>query len=223
MAIRIAQPSFDRLSAEALAAWKEIPTAVISDELNRTGTMAAAIGPLGPGMGFAAQALTVQAMVGDNAVLHHALLSAWPGCVLVVDGRGHEDTAIWGGILTAAAQARGVAALVVDGAVRDAAELRASGLSVYTRAVVPNGPHKGFGGGINVTIQCAGTTVRPGDLVVGDDDGIVVVPLDHPDGLEAIIGRARARIAKEEGILKKIADGVSTVELLGIPPADQVG
>ncbi len=207
----------NRLSEEELAAWRKIPTAVISDDLNRTGTMHAAIKPLSPGMHFAGQALAVQTMVGDNATLHYAVTEAWPGCVMVVDARSHTETAVWGGILTHMAKSRGVAALVVDGAVRDAEELRESGMAVYARAIIPNGPHKGFGGGIHVPIQCAGVAVNPGDLVVGDDDGVVVV---RPDQLDGLMAKCRNRLAKEEDQMRKIDSGITTLEQLGLPPID---
>ena len=125
-----------------------------------------------------------------------------------------------GGILVAAAVARKLTAVVIDGAVRDVAELRESGLAVYARAVVPNGPHKGFGGSVNTPIQCGGVPVNPGDLVVGDEDGVVVI---RPNQLPGLIERCRARIEKEEKFVKQIEAGVSTVELMGLPPADQIG
>ena len=200
--------------------WRDIPTAVISDDLNRTGTMAAAIKPLVLGKGFVGQALTVQVMVGGNAALHYALSYAWPGCIVVVDGRGHVDTAVWGGILTVAAEVKGVAGLVVDGAIRDVSELRASSIAVYARGIVPNGPHKGFGGGINVAIQCAGVSVNPGDIIVGDDDGVVVI---RPDQVHGLLARCQSRLAKEEAVVENIKAGVSTVELQGLPPAEEFG
>ena len=210
----------ERLTTDELSAWREIPTAVISDDLNRSGTMQAAIKPVGPGMDFAGQALTAQTMVGDNGTLHYALTKAWPGAVLIVDARAHEETAVWGGILTAGALARQISAVVIDGAVRDVAELRDSGVAVYARAVVPNGPHKGFGGSVNTSIQCAGVAVDPGDIVVGDEDGVVVI---RPDQLSGLMERCRARIQKEKAFLAKIGAGMSTVELLGLPPADEFG
>ncbi len=220
MALTLNDAPRERLTADELVAWREIPTAVISDDLNRTATMQAAIKPVGPGMGFAGQALTAQTMVGDNGTLHYALTKAWPGAVLIVDARGHEETAVWGGILVAGALARKISAVVIDGAVRDVAELRDSGVAVYARAVVPNGPHKGFGGSVNTPIQCGGVPVDPGDIVVGDEDGVVVI---RPDQLPGLMERCRVRIKKEEAFLKKIAAGVSTVELLGLPPADEIG
>ena len=220
MSLTINDAPTARMPDADLAVWRGIPTAVISDELNRTGTMAAAIKPLGDGMGFAGQALTAQIMVGDNATLHYALASAWPGCVVVVDARGHVDTAVWGGVLTHAAKVKGVVALVVDGSVRDADELRASGIAVYARGVVPNGPHKGFGGSVNGPIQCGGMPVNPGDLVVGDADGVAVV---RPDQLDGLLDRCRARIAKEEGILEKLDAGVDSYTLQGLPSPESFG
>ena len=209
------------LMAEAeIAEWRAIPTAVISDELNRSGTMVAALKPVGADMGFAGQALTAQTMVGDNATLHYAVSYAWPGCVLVVDARGHVDTAVWGGILTHAAKVKGVAALVVDGGVRDVDELKESGVAVYARGVVPNGPHKGFGGSVNGPIQCAGVPVGPGDLLVGDADGVVVV---RPDQMDGLMVRCRARIAKEEAIVEKLDAGVESYEIQGLPPPGEFG
>jgi 4-hydroxy-4-methyl-2-oxoglutarate aldolase len=211
----------ETLMSEAdIAQWRAIPVAVISDELNRGGTMVAAINPVGEGMGFAAQALTARSMVGDNATLHYAIASAWPGCVIVVDARGHHDTAVWGGILTHAAQVKGVAAVVVDGAVRDVDELKASGMAVYARAVVPNGPHKGFGGSVNEPIQCAGVPVSPGDLLVGDSDGVVII---RPDQMDGLMDRCQARIAKEEAIVKKLDAGMESYEIQRLPAPGDFG
>ncbi len=220
MALEMRDAPTERMSSDHINVWREIPTAVISDDLNRTGTMHAAIKPVGPGMNFAGQALTAQTMVGDNGTLHYALTTAWPGSVLVVDARAHIETAVWGGILTLAAKACGVIAAVIDGAVRDVAELCESNMAIYARGVIPNGPHKGFGGVVNGPIQCAGVAVNPGDLVVGDEDGVVVV---RPDQLPGLLERCRARIVKEEAFAQQIEAGVSTVELMGLPAPEEIG
>lgn len=204
-----------RLTAAALAPWRDMPTAVISDELNRAGTMDAAIKPVAPGMRFAAEAFTVQTMVGDNSTIHYAVPMAPTGSALIVDGRGFLGTALWGDVLNHLARKRGLAAVVVDGAVRDAAELRQAGLPVFARGVVPTGPHKGWGGAINAPIQCGGCAVAPGDLVVGDDDGVVVVPRDR---LDAVLAGARARLAAERETHAQIEAGKTTAELLKLPP-----
>ncbi len=202
------------LTESVLEQWSLIPTAIISDELNRQGAMCAAINPLQNSTGFAAQALTVQCMVGDNSAIHYALTMAWPGCALIVDGGGYTDTALWGGILTQAAKARGVRAVIIDGAVRDAAELRQAGLSVYCRAIVPKGPHKGFGGEVNGPVECAGVRVDCGDLIVADDDGVVVVREDQQSGL---LERCRQRMSRETSVLERIEAGESTVDIFSFP------
>nr|WP_300499353.1 pseudouridine synthase [uncultured Rhodococcus sp.] len=147
--------------------------------MNRTYSMAAAIKPLKPGTVLAGQARTVTSMVGDNGISHAALALVNRGEVLVIDAGGYEDVAVWGAIMTHAAIARDIAGVVIDGAVRDAAEIRELGFSCYARANVPSGPHKGFGGIIDGPISCAGCPVKPGDIVIGDDDGIAVVDKPH--------------------------------------------
>ncbi|MBM3517870.1 MAG: RraA family protein [Alphaproteobacteria bacterium] len=220
MALLVTEYRGCRLTAEALAAWADVPASIVSDEINRTGTMTSAIGIVAPGMRCVGQALTVQLMVGDNAPLHYAVTLAWPGAVLVADGRGHPDTAVWGGILTAAATRRGVGGVVVDGAVRDVAEVRRARIAVFARGVVPNGPHKGFGGSIGAQIQCGGVSVASGDLVIGDDDGVVVLPLAQVD---ALLPRCQARMAKEADMLEQIGAGKTTVELIGLPAPSAIG
>lgn len=220
MAVIVHDLAVAHLDAEAVASWREVPTTIISDELNRAGTLAAAIRPISQAPSFVGEALPVQIMVGDNAALHYALEHVWPGAVLVVDARGHTDTAVWGGILHGAATARGVAAVVIDGSVRDVVELRRSAVPVFARGVVPAGPHKGFGGAIGAPIQCGGCAVAPGDLVRGDEDGVAIVPRAR---IASLLPRCRARMQRETEIVAGINDGKSTVELLGLPPLDQIG
>ncbi len=208
---------FERLPAERLAAWRDIATAVISDCLNRGRAMAAAIKPLAPGTRLLGQARTVAGMVGDNAAAHAAIGLARPGEVLVIDARGHEGAAVWGGIMTRAALARGIAGAVIDGAVRDVAEIRASGFPCFARAAVPAGPHKGFGGVIDGPISCGGCPVRPGDLVIGDDDGVVVVPLEREAALREAVAR---QIEREKALEDGIAEGTLPAEQMGIAAPD---
>lgn len=213
MSVITHEASYEPISGAELKALAKLPVAIIGDELNRAQMMQAAIKPVGPGMGFVGQAMTVSCMVGDNLALHHATALLQKGQVLVADARGHEDTAVWGGILHTAAKARGAAAIVIDGAMRDVAEVRESGLPAYARAIVPTGPHKGFGGEINAPVQCAGVAVRPGDILVGDEDGVVVI---RPDQLAGLVERCKTRIANEDKILEGLAKGKTTVELLGL-------
>lgn len=211
---------FETLSPETLAAWRDIPPAIVSDCMNRTHSMAAAIKPVKPGTRLAGQARTVTGMVGDNGISHAAIALAREGEVLVIDAGGHDDVAVWGAIMTHAAIKRGIAGVVIDGAIRDVAEIRELGFPCFARAEVPAGPHKGYGGIIDGPISCAGCPVKPGDLIIGDDDGIAVVPLQWAaDMLEASLEKLR----QEQDILKKIGEGQTTAELLGIDEVEIIG
>jgi 4-hydroxy-4-methyl-2-oxoglutarate aldolase len=217
MAMTIGQQPAPQLNEEQMAAWLDVPTTIISDELNRFGAMDAGIRPLADGVSFVGEALTVRVIAGDNAALHHAVAHARPGVVIVADAGGHMRSAVWGGILQLAAQAKGVRGVVIDGAIRDKAELRVATAPVFARGATPAGPHKGWGGDINQPIQCGGCPVSPGDLVRGDDDGVVIVP-SHL--IERLLQACRKRMAMEAGIEKQISLGASTVDLLKLPNPD---
>lgn len=196
MAVQRYKTNFEKLSQDQLAKWRDVPPAIVSDCMNRSNVMAARISPLAPGMRLCGQARTVTAMVGDNGASHAAIGIAEAGEVLVVDARGHVDTAVWGGIMTRAAMQQKLGGLVVDGAVRDASEIRELGFPTFSAGIVPAGPSKGFGGIIDGTISCGECPVRPGDLVLGDDDGVVVVPLERQaDLLEASLKKIAEEIA----------------------------
>ena len=208
------ETSFASLDAATLEAWRQIPSAVASDCMNRAQTLAAAIGPLAPGMRLCAQARTVACMVGDNSAIHAALRLIRPGEALAVAAGGYADTAVWGGLMTRAAIAGGCAGIVVDGAVRDAAEIRRLGFPCFAAANVPAGPHKGFGGTIDGLVSCGGCSVAPGDLLLGDDDGVAVVPLARQ---AALLAAAREKIAQEAKALERLKAGESLAEQFGLP------
>ena len=220
MALELNEAPDGLMTAVELDAWQGIPASIIGDELNRSGIMDGGIKPLGPGMAFAGQALTVRLMVGDNSAMHYALTVAWPGAVIVADARGHTDTAVWGEIMHRCAKAQGIAAVVIDGSVRDAGSIRISGLPAFARGAVPLGPHKGWGGAINVAIQCGGIPVSPGDMVIGDDDGVAVV---RPEQQEGLLERCQARLARETELLARVDAGELTATLLNLPPAEKIG
>ncbi len=219
MAIRRYDIQFERLTPETLAAWGEIPPAVASDCMNRENFMAAAIKPVRTGTTLVGQARTITAMAGDNGVSHVATALFGVGEVMVIDAGGHDDVAVWGGVATRAAMARGIAGVVIDGTVRDVAEIRELGFPCYARAVVPGGPHKGFGGTIDGAIACAGCPVSPGDIVLGDDDGIAVVPLAQQAALLPI---CRDKLIQEKNWLAEIAAGKTVAELLGLGEAEVI-
>lgn len=202
-----------------VADWAEIPPAVASDCLNRGQAMAGAIAPLAIDMRVAGRARTVRCKVGDNGPLHAALAFAEAGDVLVVDAGGHADTAVFGGLMAQAALQRGIAGLVIDGAIRDRAEIIALGLPVWARGAVPEGPHKGFGGTIDGPIACGGVAVAPGDLVLGDGDGVSVVPRS---AISSTIEAAKALLAKEARAIETISEGGSLAELYGVPEITEI-
>lgn len=220
MAIEFGTPPSNLLDGSELATWAKIPTPIIGDELNRTGLLAARIRPLSADFSCVGQALTVDCMVGDNGALHYALRELWDGAIIVGDGRGHTDTAIWGAILHTCAKRQGAHGVIIDGAMRDSQELGKSGLPAYCAGVSPRGPHKGWGGNINKPIQCGGVPVAPGDLVVADQDGVAII---RPDQLDGLMDRCKQRIDKEKITLERIAAGELTIDILNFPPADTIG
>ncbi len=211
---------FKRLGAADLAAWAEIPPAIASDCMNRSQAMAARIKPVAPGTRLTGQARTVTCMVGDNSAIHAAIRLIAPGDVLVISGGGYEDTALWGGLLTQAALSRGAAGVVVDGAVRDVAELRENRFPCFAAAIVPAGPHKGFGGTIDGVIACGGCTVAPGDIVLGDDDGVAVVPLARA---EELLADCQAKLAQEARALEMLQQGTLLADQMAIPQPERLG
>ena len=219
MPIQRHEIDFEPLTEAEIAAWREIPPAIASDCMNRSQFMAAAIKPVAPGTRLAGQARTVTSMVGDNGVSHVATALLRKGEVLVIDARGHSDIAVWGGVATRAAMAKSAAGVVIDGAVRDVAEIRELGFACFARAVVPGGPHKGFGGIIDGPIACAGCPVSPGDIVLGDDDGVAVVPLAR---WRAVYAACRDKLEQEQAWLREIAAGKTMAELLGLPEAEVI-
>lgn len=211
---------FEVLSEAELAEWRRVPPAIVSDCMNRTQAMAGRIKPLKAGTRLVGQARTADCMVGDNGPVHAIMRYVRPGEVLVVDAGGHPDVAIFGGILTRQAMARGLAGVVIDGGVRDIEEVRELGFPCYAAAHVPAGPHKGFGGVIDGTLSCGGCPVSPGDIIVGDDDGIAVVPLARrAELLQASLDKIKA----EEETQKKIAAGEFTADMLGVPEPEIIG
>jgi regulator of RNase E activity RraA len=206
-----------RLGPKALADWSHIRSPIASDSMNKAGTLDAAIRPLKTGYLMLGQALTVRAMAGDITALLHALSVAKPGDVLVVDGRGHTNNAILGGNMTNEALRRGMAGLIIDGAIRDAAEIRDHGIPCYTRAITPAGPHFGHIGDVGGAISCGGVVVHTGDLVIGDDDGVTVVPKAR---MASVLAACRETLAAEAEWERRLEAGEPFAEILDLPPME---
>lgn len=213
MAILRRAVRYQPLDAASIERWRQVPPAVAGDNMNREHSMGASIRPLAPGAAMVGHARTVAVMAGDNAAVHAALPLMQPGEILVINARGAGDVAIIGEIIAECAKHQGVAGIVVDGAVRDVASLRSLGIPVYAAGATPRGPHKGFGGEIDAPVACGGVVVAPGDLVLGDDDGVTVVPRAQCD---AVLPKAEAQVAKEAAVIARVRSGVTTAEIQGI-------
>jgi RraA family protein len=187
------------VGAELLAQFRGVPTSIISDNMERL-PGATGILPYHRSGQLIGTALTVKTRHGDNLAIHAALKVARRGDVIVVDGGGDISQALIGEIIMTHAESLGVAGFVIDGAIRDVAAIRASDLPCFARGVTHKGPYKNGPGAINVAVSIGGLVVNPGDLIVGDDDGIVAVAPEIAAGLIPGIRtqeeRERDKIAK---------------------------
>lgn len=211
-----AAPSAELTSAEG-AQWRELAVSAIADCLGRRNVLAARLRPLS-GDGLVGRAFCVQVMPGDSATLHLALDHVPAGSILVVDAGGYPDRAVWGEVLTAAAEYRGVAGLVLDGAVRDLAPIRARQFPLYALGTSPAGPHKAGGGSWGGTISCGGAVVETGDLMVADADGVVRIPWDRR---HEVMAHARKRMTQEQHWLAELRAGRRSAQLLGLDREEQ--
>src|SRR5919199_917333 len=164
--------------ADLLARLGQYATATISDAQKSFGIMRPAIRPLAPGMRIVGTAHTVKCYPGSIITVHKALLEARPGEVLVVDGEADERGALWGELMTLQAQANGLGGIVVDGPVRDRQAVTALGFPVFASSVTPRVGSNRRVGRTQLPIQCGGIVVRPGDMIVADDDGVAGVGLE---------------------------------------------
>ncbi|RKF07667.1 RraA family protein [Oceaniradius stylonematis] len=190
-------------------------TAVFADVQYRTGVMDSGIKPAFRAK-VTGQAVTVQLSKGDLVDPLKALEMGQPGDVIVIDAGGDPNTSVCGGLMGGLAQNRGIRGMIVDGAGRDTDELEDIGWPIWTRAITPRGTHTMFSGrkeelSINVTIQCGGVVVNPGDFVVADLMGVTVVPLEKA---EEVVALAQEQADREEETRKWVAKGKTVEDLL---------
>lgn len=164
------------------------------------------------GARVAAPAFTVRGVGGDNLALHHAVLKAPEGSVLVVDLQGAPN-GHWGEVLAVAAQQRGIAGLVIDGGVRDTVEMAELGFPVFARHIRVVGTAKDYPGDFEAPVRIGGVTVKNGDIVIGDNDGVIVLPADT---LAEAVSKSDERVASEATILEEIRQGRSTLDIYGL-------
>lgn len=201
-----------RPDAAVVETARALPTATLHEAGGRIGVMPSAIKPVAPGMKVCGTAVTVDSPGGDNLWLHRALYVAEPGDVLVVHVRGVYDFGYWGEIMSLAARVSGLGGLVIDGCVRDGAILADFGLPVFARGLCIRGTGKDYGarGWINFPTLFDSLVVNPGDLIVGDTDGVVVIPSAHAG---QVVDAAVQREQKEAQILDRLRQGERTLEV----------
>lgn len=178
--------------------------------------MAARIKPAWPGARLSAPALPVRCTPGDNLAIHVAITRASAGSALVVAVGDERELGYWGEVLTTAAEARGLAGLVIDGCVRDVAALAEHRLPVFASGIALRGTTKERAGTIGQVVSVGEVEVGEGDWVVGDADGVTVVPADT---LADVLAAAQSRAERERGLFAALRDGATTVELLGLDPS----
>lgn len=174
---------FPRVAPDLVAQAAKYQPAIFSDINGRRGALHGRIRALRPRMKVAGPAFTVEVRPGDNLMIHAAMALAKPGDVLVIDGKGDQTSALMGTIMMTACRQLGLAGVVVDGAVRDSLEIDEMDYPVFSVGTNPNGPTKNNGGRIGQPVSVGGVTVSPGDFIIGDGDGVVVVEREVLPGL----------------------------------------
>lgn len=186
--------------------FRAIPVANVSDSMSRMTAAGPRLRPMHGGGILAGPALTVKTRPGDNLMIHKAIDIAAPGDVIVVDGGGDLTNALIGEMMVAHAVARGLAGMVLNGAIRDSGAIRAARFPVYAAGVTHRGPYKDGPGEINVPIAIDGMVIEAGDLILGDDDGVLCVPFDQCAEVLAVAGK---RNGAEEALLRELRAGRS--------------
>jgi len=193
----------------------EFDAATLYEAAGRRGMVDPSIRPAWAGARMCGVALTAECAPADNLMLHHAVAASSPGVVIVATLGGCMQTGAWGEILMTAALTKGVAGLAVDGAVRDIEAIAAQGFPVFSRGLAVGACTKEKVGGLNAPIVFGGVLVRPGDLIFGAAEGLVVIERER---IEEVYRSAEERRNKEAVIIEQLRRGKTTVEVLGLPP-----
>lgn len=202
----------DRPDQEVIAQIAAHPVPSLYEVMGKSGIVDVTIQPLYRPINLAGPALTVRCQPGDNLMLHKAMTLTQPGDVLVIDTAGAPG-AVAGGIATVQSLATGIAGVVTNGSARDVREIREAKFPVFCQFVSPAGTSKNRGGAVNVPVVVGGVVVRPGDIVVGDDDGVVVVP---PERAVEVLEKVKARGEKEEALTEAARNGERLFDTLSL-------
>ncbi|MDO9712791.1 RraA family protein [Paracraurococcus lichenis] len=190
-------PRNRKVAPDAVTRFRALPVANVSDSMARMTAGGARLRPMHAGGGLAGPALTVKARPGDNLMIHKAIALAEPGDVIVVDAGGDLTNALMGDLMLAQMVRRGLGGVVLNGAIRDSAAIRGQGFPVFAAGVTHRGPYKDGPGEINVPIAIDGMVIEPGDLILGDDDGLLCVPFDAVEAVHAAASQKAAAEARQ--------------------------
>ncbi|WP_227937905.1 4-carboxy-4-hydroxy-2-oxoadipate aldolase/oxaloacetate decarboxylase [Alkalihalobacillus deserti] len=202
----------DRPNEEDILRAKSFSSATLHEAAGKKGALPSGIKPLAANMKVCGPAITVHSPPIDNIMLHEGILAAKPGDVLVVEVSGIYEAGYWGDIMTKAAQVRGIQGLIIDGCVRDSQDIIDMNFPVFSRGLCIQGTGKAGGGTINQPINIGNVTVSAGDLIVGDRDGIVVLPKGN---VADILMEAQKRDDDEKRITEQLGKGETTMEIYG--------
>lgn len=193
----------------------KLPTGNIADNNNgaaNQGVMETSIKPVGSGMKMIGRAFTAQCVPGDNLALHQAIYAANPGDVLILDLHGYSNAGHFGDIMATACKLHGLAGVVIDGSCRDSEDIKELGFPVFARAFNPSGTVKESLAKLGVPVRCGGIEVRPGDIIFGDCDGVVVIPQEQED---EVFEKALNKFDHEKEIIHELETGKTTLEIYG--------
>ena len=199
-----------KIPPETVTRYEKLSVATVHEAQGRVGLLSPEIRPINEGLKLVGRAVTVFATPGDNVMIHVAMEQCEPGDVMVVAVNSRSDCGYFGDLLATLMQARGISGLVIDSGVRDLADLRQMNIPVFSRCVSAQGTVKETLGDVNIPVVCGGQVINPSDLIIGDDDGVVVVRRHE---LDSVAQKSEVREDREAGIRAKYREGILGLDM----------